>query len=153
MLDRVIQFLAAADDFEFEARRQFEAHPRSPNWADTYLQCLGDARRQRVAARELVTLASKDSREDAAARGDAGTKYSGETLSITLEQLLQLAATARSAPAGSQRMRRSAEQMRLVAALLQENNAMAQLLWWSSDLDPVTPGRPVLNFEKWEAQR
>lgn len=150
MLDGAIQFLSTADDFELEAIRQFGAKPRSPNWTNTYLRCLGDARRQRTAARKLVVLASKDSRVDATARGDEGAKCFDEIRSMTLEQFPQLAATARSSPAGSQRMLQAAKRRQKVAALLQRNEALAQLLWWCVEVEPAPPGRPVIDIDKRE---
>ena len=66
---------------------------------------------------------------------------------MTLEQVLQLAATARSSPAGSQRLRDAAASMSQIALLLRTNQAIAQLLWWSADLEPIPPGKPVMGID------
>lgn len=153
MFDQVINHLEIANEYEWNARRLFETAIKSPNWTDTYLQCLGNARRERAVARNLVMIALQDSCADELApqRGE-WERCPDEIRRMTLEQLLQLAATAQSSPAGSRKMRRASERISQVAALLQSNNALAQLLWWCAEVEPIPPGKPVINFDKREAQ-
>lgn len=154
MFDEIISHLATADAFEWNAKRLIESGAKPPNWAYTCIECLGDASRERAVARDLAVAAHTDSsKDDSSAESAEGDKRSGDIRGMTLGQLLRLAAVARSASGGSKRMRQSTQRMSQVAALLQTNKAMPQLLWWCGDVEPVPPGRPVIDTEEREQVR
>lgn len=152
MLDQIIGHLETGDAFEFNAKRLFESGTRPPDWAYTYIECLGDAARQRAAARRLaVSVHTHSSRVDSPDQIAGGGKQSGNIGDMTLGQLLRLADIARSAPGGSQRMRHAAQRMSQVAAILHTNGVLAQLSWWCVEIQPVPSGRPVLSLNEREA--
>ncbi len=152
MLDHIVSCLETAAEYEVNALRLLESENRPPNWTYTYLQCLGDASRERNRARELARVWSRESDAGTRSANDSDAKTGlNELHHITLKQLIHLAFTATSAPAGSKRMRDSVARMSQVATLLRTNQTIAQLLWWSPDLQPVPPGRPVIDFDKREA--
>ena len=141
MLDHVSRHLETGDAFERNGKRLLATKP--PRWADTYIECVRDATRERAAARDLaLSVEMSDQRIKESARS-----HQRDLHAITLGQLLCLAAVNRSAPAGSQRLRHAAGRMRQVAALLHEKNVLAQMLWWCGDVEPVSPGRPVTSFD------
>ena len=152
MFDQIVGHLETADEFERNAKRLLESGTRPPSWTHTYIECLGDASRERAAARKLILLAHDGPWK--ANQSVDGAKDDGpgsDIRDMTLGQLIRLAASTRSAPAGSQRMRHSAQQMCDVAKLLRLNQTMAQLLWWCADLEPVQPGKTVINFDEQRA--
>lgn len=152
MLDQIIGRLETADEFERHAKRLLESGSRPPNWTHTYIECLGDASRERTIARELVLLAHKTSDQgNRSTEGAKADESSSDIGGMTLRQVLRLVDAARSSPAGSQRMRKAARRLSQVAACLHDNDAMAQLLWWNPDLQPVPPGRPVIDFDRRKA--
>ena len=154
MFKQIVNHLEIADEFEWNARRLFKSETRPPNWTNAYIQCLGDASRERALARSLAVSAHTDSfRDDLSAESVEDDNRPGDIRNITLRQLLRLAAIARSAPAGSQRMRQAAQRIRQVAALLQSNGAMAQLVWWCADIVPVPPGKPAIALDERGAAR
>jgi hypothetical protein len=149
MFDLIIGHLETADEFERNAKRLLESGTRPPNWTHTYIECLGDACRERAAARKLIVLAHNNPwKVNQSADGAEDDRRGSEIRDMTLGQLIRLAASTRSAPAGSQRMRHSAQRMYDVAKLLRLNQTMAQLLWWCADLEPVPPGKTVISFDE-----
>lgn len=145
MFTEALNHLVMADEFDRNALRVAKADAQSsPRWTDTYIQCLGDASRERAVARRLAAIVHDD------VPSDSAEAYIGKN---TMVQIVRLATIARSAPAGSERMRRAAARMRSIAAFLQKKKAIAQLVWWCGDVEPVPPGRPVICLDGREAGR
>lgn len=149
MFNKIVDHLEIADEFERNALRLLKAEAKSPGWKDTYIECLGDANRERAVARRLIVAAHNEPAADDLLAGSA----EAEIKTMTLGRLLRLAGVARSTPVGSQRMRQTAQVMRDTAKLLLINQTMAQLLWWTTEVEPVPPGRPVIDLAKQGATR
>lgn len=58
---------------------------------------------------------------------------------MTVRELGELAERVRSAAVGSKELRRAADQMAIASVYLDDSGALAQLLWWSSHVEPESP--------------